>query len=56
MQEIKPYHSLSGLRNRAITAADSITCFPKSTDSVISKGELAKAAGVFLLGNRLSVP
>ncbi len=50
MQEIKPYQTLSGLKKALDNGGRFYNLFSKVDDSVVSKGELARAAGVFTAG------
>ncbi len=50
MRELKPYRTMHGLRAAIDNGGRFYNLFASSEDNVVSRGELAKAAGVFTAG------
>ena len=52
MRELKPYRTMNGLRTAIDNGGRFYNLFASADDHVVSRGELAKAAGVFTAGTR----
>jgi hypothetical protein len=50
MRELKPYHTVNGLKKAIDNGGRFYNLFTAANDAVVSRGELAKAAGVFSAG------
>ncbi len=50
MRELKPYQTLQGLKKAIDNGGRFYNLFTAADDAVVSRGELAKAAGVFMAG------
>ena len=52
MRELKPYRTMHDLRTAIDNGGGFYNLFASADDQVVSRGELAKAAGVFTAGTR----
>jgi hypothetical protein len=50
MRELKPYRTMHGLRTAIDNGGRFYNLFTRADDHVVTRGELAKAAGVFTAG------